>query len=280
MTDHEFRRFRDMLFDRRKELLERVRSLELGWDDLKQVAIEWEEEAQKLSITETLDRLDEGGKDQIEQIDLALRKIPLGDFGICEACGDEISLKRLQAIPWTRLCIDCAREYEKKGLTLQDPSEVVSPAPPRDEDTVRPGSLPDEYLGLTHGQIIKLIWNQIKRDGRIDTDELGISLRDGILYLEGVVAGVPEHQILMQIITDVLGFSSVVDRLLVDEVIWERDDRPPRKPPGGATPEDRLFYEEEGLTEDLFEARYQDDDTPYSPPERPLPHQEGEPFRE
>lgn len=280
MTEQEIHHFRDMLFARRRELLDREKSLGRGWEELKQPAIELEEEAQKLSITEPFDRLDEEGKDEIEQIDLALRKMPLGDYGICEGCGDEISHKRLRAIPWTRLCIDCAREYESKGLTLQAPSEVVVPSPPPDDQTVEaPGNLPDEYQGLSYDQILAIVMEQIENDGRIDTDELNIFLRDGVLYLEGVIAGVPEHQILMRILTDVLGFSSIVDHLTIDEVLWEREDRTPDSRAKGATPQDRLFYDTEDLTEDLFQAGYQDDDTPYSPPEKPLPHQEGEPIR-
>jgi DnaK suppressor protein len=279
MTDKELLRFRDMLFARRKEMLDRVKSLESGWNDLKQTAIELEEEAQKLSITEPFDRLDEVGRDQIEHIDLALRKMPLGNYGVCEGCGNQISFKRLEAIPWTRLCIDCAREFERKGLTLQAPSEVVTPTHPRDEETIeRPGKLPDEYGGLSDEQILALVMEEIERDGRIDTEEIEITLSDGVLYLEGVIAGVPEHQILMQIITDVLGFSSVVDHLTIDEVPWERDDRTPEAPPQAARLKDKILYDEENLTEDLFQASYQNDDTPYSPPEKPLPHQEGEPL--
>jgi DnaK suppressor protein len=278
MNDQELHRLRDMLLARRRDLLGREKNLEAGWDDLKQVAIELEEDAQKLSITEPFDRLDEEGKDEIEQIDLALKKMPLGDYGICEGCGDEISLKRLETIPWTRLCIECAREYEKEGLTLQDPSEVVTTAPLPDDETVqRPGSLPDEYEGLSDDQIVAIIMKQIKQDGRIDTEEMEISLSDGVLYLEGVIASVPEHQILMQTLTDVLGFSSIVDHLKIDEVLWERKDRTPKRAHERVTLKDRLFYDEENLTEDLFQAEHQDDDTPYSPPEKPLPHQEGEP---
>jgi DnaK suppressor protein len=45
-------------------------------------------------------------------IDEALRRL-YGDpesFGICEQCGRQISLERLDVLPWTTLCADCARD--------------------------------------------------------------------------------------------------------------------------------------------------------------------------
>jgi DnaK suppressor protein len=34
-------------------------------------------------------------------------------YGECEACGEEIGLKRLEARPVAELCIDCKAEQEK-----------------------------------------------------------------------------------------------------------------------------------------------------------------------
>jgi len=37
----------------------------------------------------------------------ALIRIQDGSFGTCGHCGDEISRRRLEALPWTPLCIRC-----------------------------------------------------------------------------------------------------------------------------------------------------------------------------
>ena len=37
----------------------------------------------------------------------ALRRIENGEYGYCDSCGVEISLKRLEARPTATLCIDC-----------------------------------------------------------------------------------------------------------------------------------------------------------------------------
>lgn len=48
----------------------------------------------------------------IDQIDEALKRITLGTFGKCLDCGEMIPRTRLQALPYTGHCIDCARKQE------------------------------------------------------------------------------------------------------------------------------------------------------------------------
>jgi len=53
----------------------------------------------------------------IHKIEKTIEHIHNGEFGICEACGGDISLKRLQARPVTTLCIDCKTEQEQQERT-------------------------------------------------------------------------------------------------------------------------------------------------------------------
>ena len=48
------------------------------------------------------------------KIQQALERIANGTFGICEACGEDISEQRLSVRPVTTLCIKCKEEQEKK----------------------------------------------------------------------------------------------------------------------------------------------------------------------
>lgn len=50
----------------------------------------------------------------LSKIDEALERVAEGEFGICEDCGEEIGLKRLEARPVTTLCIDCKTIQETK----------------------------------------------------------------------------------------------------------------------------------------------------------------------
>ena len=49
----------------------------------------------------------------LEKIERALAKIKENTFGNCEECGDEISIKRLEARPETTLCIKCKEDQER-----------------------------------------------------------------------------------------------------------------------------------------------------------------------
>ena len=49
----------------------------------------------------------------LDKIEKALRKIEDGSFGVCEDCGEEISVKRLEARPETTLCIRCKEDQER-----------------------------------------------------------------------------------------------------------------------------------------------------------------------
>jgi len=48
----------------------------------------------------------------LQAIDEALTRIEKGTFGVCRDCGEEIAAARLNAIPWTRVCITC-KEKQK-----------------------------------------------------------------------------------------------------------------------------------------------------------------------
>ncbi len=50
----------------------------------------------------------------LAKIDEAIEKIDNGTYGICEACGEEISIRRLDARPVTTMCIECKTEQEEE----------------------------------------------------------------------------------------------------------------------------------------------------------------------
>ena len=58
-------------------------------------------------------RLRERERGLLSKINAALTKIENGEYGECETCGEEIGLKRLEARPVARLCIECKSEQEK-----------------------------------------------------------------------------------------------------------------------------------------------------------------------
>jgi RNA polymerase-binding transcription factor DksA len=65
--------------------------------------------------TATYDReleegLEEGAQQTLQDVELALRKMDDGSYGICDICGKPIGAERLAAMPWARFCIDDQRK--------------------------------------------------------------------------------------------------------------------------------------------------------------------------
>ena len=65
------------------------------------------EEARRLELNRI-----EHDKLHLRKLRGALKRIGEGEFGYCESCGDEISLKRLQARPESRFCVECQSTKE------------------------------------------------------------------------------------------------------------------------------------------------------------------------
>ena len=72
-----------------------------------------EERAQEAENDEVLEDLDNHGRDEIALVRHALGRIELGTYGVCEICNGKIPVKRLEAFPAARLCINCKAEQEK-----------------------------------------------------------------------------------------------------------------------------------------------------------------------
>ena len=51
----------------------------------------------------------------LNRVEEALHKIEDGTFGVCETCEKPISIKRLKAVPYAKLCIKCKEDEEKKS---------------------------------------------------------------------------------------------------------------------------------------------------------------------
>jgi DnaK suppressor protein len=63
--------------------------------------------------TEAVDRLNRVGTAReldamLQDVDRALAKVEEGTYGICDRCGRLIPEERLEARPWSVLCVECA----------------------------------------------------------------------------------------------------------------------------------------------------------------------------
>ena len=46
----------------------------------------------------------------LQAIEEALVRMDKGTYGICRDCGERVASARLEAIPWTRVCITCKQK--------------------------------------------------------------------------------------------------------------------------------------------------------------------------
>jgi DnaK suppressor protein len=55
-------------------------------------------------------------REDVAKIDLALRRLNEGNYGLCEECGEEIDVARLKVIPFALLCRDCQEMKERETI--------------------------------------------------------------------------------------------------------------------------------------------------------------------
>ena len=77
------------------------------------LSADWEEQAVELENEEVLAELDVSQRHTLEAIEAALARIDEGTYGECLDCGAKIAPRRLEALPFSTLCITCAREREQ-----------------------------------------------------------------------------------------------------------------------------------------------------------------------
>jgi DnaK suppressor protein len=130
-------KIKSLLLNRRQEMLQQVAHLEFEREELEQHSIEAVDSAQGENLAQLIRKLDERGKEEIGEIELALTKMSSDRYGICELCGKSIPIKRLEVLPATRLCRNCAQKYEKTQQLRQ-----------HQRDEIIDDELLDEYRSL------------------------------------------------------------------------------------------------------------------------------------
>ena len=121
MTKVELNKFKKILENKQDELERVVRNrdaitIEKSADALDEV----QHAAERELAIRNLDR----ESNLLRNVRSALRRIEEGSFGICLHCEEEISPKRLAAVPWAPFCIQCqeqaARNHEDGNEMLDD----------------------------------------------------------------------------------------------------------------------------------------------------------------
>jgi len=106
------------LAKRREALEARAEELESRLHDISDElethnSADWEELAVQREEDEVLEGIGLTGQAEIRAIDAALARMDDGEYGICVRCGEAISEDRLDLLPYTPLCRNCAAAMTK-----------------------------------------------------------------------------------------------------------------------------------------------------------------------
>jgi DnaK suppressor protein len=52
----------------------------------------------------------------LQEVDEAIGRTETRRYGVCTACEDDMNMKRLEAVPWARLCLTCQEKQESGQL--------------------------------------------------------------------------------------------------------------------------------------------------------------------
>ena len=102
----DYSKYKTRLKKRLHELDERLHDIEDELDGPH--SSDWEESATEREGEEVLESLGVAGQQEIARIRAALGRIRDGSYGVCAKCGDEISPERLDLLPDTPFCKNCA----------------------------------------------------------------------------------------------------------------------------------------------------------------------------
>ncbi len=120
MKKKELKYFKDLLTNQLEELLDQAEDTVSGMTTPKENFPDPTDRATLESDRNFMLRIRDREHKLIKKIKKTLERIETGAFGICDKCGEDISLKRMKARPVTTQCIDCKtkEEAQEKALGL------------------------------------------------------------------------------------------------------------------------------------------------------------------
>lgn len=260
MDAHAISELRDRLQRERRDLVEVAGGNREALQSITEIPRrERQELAQRERDADVLEQIKERAERRLAEVDAAIARLDAGTYGACEECGRKISTARLRADPAASLCAVCAENQAPAESPLAEDETTFPPS----------GELPPDLEILDDDERTEYLNQLVRDDGRIDAQELQISTRQGVVYLEGALPSEPEHQMLLNLLTDVAGIRDIVDHLEIQRLAWERSDRSKAEDAREIPAGDLHDNEPYGGTEDVVLS--QEEGVNYDPPENPPP---------
>lgn len=107
-TEQQLDQFRRALDEQRRFRIEQLRDLD---DSVRS-------EHDSGPLTEVSAALRVAARAALAEVEAAISRMSIGEYGICPHCGGDVALARLEIVPMAALCMDCQRAAEAGELDL------------------------------------------------------------------------------------------------------------------------------------------------------------------
>ena len=116
LTEKDLNEFQNKLLDRRVQIEKNLRGTTLELEEMRELELNDEGDFAAASAETIIDSaiLIQQRK-ELNEIELALDKIKVGTFGVCEMCEEPIGRARLEVKNFARFCITCREITEKES---------------------------------------------------------------------------------------------------------------------------------------------------------------------
>ena len=115
LTEKDLETFQDKLLDRRVQIEKNLRGTTLELEGMRDLELNDEGDYAAASAETIVDSaILVQQRKELNEIELALDKIKIGTFGICEMCEEPIGRERLEVKNFARYCITCREITEKE----------------------------------------------------------------------------------------------------------------------------------------------------------------------
>jgi RNA polymerase-binding protein DksA len=254
------------LLDRQRALFRDVEGVAADLSTIEESQdIEFEGRAQVEAMARLLERIGEHDRRELQEIHAALGRLAEGSYGICERCGDAIAPERLEAVPATRWCVECAADEERLR------SQGAPGFEPRSHRVV-----PAEYRDLDDAELAEAVRERLRLHDDPDLAKVAVRCHRGRVRLSGVLPSEGQRQVLLRIVEDEMGLETI-DRLRISPLDRElpEDVEPPvrvEEPPAEEKiPAGRGM---QPLGPEPWRPPEDEVETPDSAPDSPVPEEE------
>jgi DnaK suppressor protein len=126
MTKTEVNKYKQILEAKKKELAQVLRNREgIAIEKSPDALDEVQHAAERELAIRTLDR----ESNLLRQVKGALQRVEDGTFGVCMHCEEDISPKRLNAVPWAAYCIQCQEIADRnRDQESEDSFDLIAAA--------------------------------------------------------------------------------------------------------------------------------------------------------